>query len=324
MRRREFISLVSGATAWSLAARAQQPAMPVIGFLSGRSPGEAAIALGAYRQGLADVGYIEGKNFTIEYRWAEGRYDRLTALAAELVGRRVALIAATGGSELAAKMATTTIPVVFTTGADPVYLGLVASLNRPSGNVTGVTFLASGLGAKRLELLRYFVPNATAIAMLVNPNYPATAAEVDDVQAAARALGLRVNVLNAWTNSGIDAAFTTLGRERPDALFVGGDPFLLGQRDQLVPLSATHTLPTIYPQREYVDAGGLMSYGTSIPNGYRQAGVYSGKILGGTKPAELPVLQPIKFDLVINLKTARMLGLTIPTTLLATADEVIE
>ncbi len=205
MRRREFISLVSGATAWSLAARAQQPAMPVIGFLSGRSPGEAAIALGAYRQGLADVGYIEGKNFTIEYRWAEGRYDRLTALAAELVGRRVALIAATGGSELAAKMATTTIPVVFTTGADPVYLGLVASLNRPSGNVTGVTFLASGLGAKRLELLRYFVPNATAIAMLVNPNYPATAAEVDDVQAAARALGLRVNVLNAWTNSGIDA-----------------------------------------------------------------------------------------------------------------------
>ena len=325
MRRREFISLLGGAAAtWPLAAGAQQPAMPVIGFLSGRSPREAAIALDAYRQGLADVGYIEGKNFTIEYRWAEGWYDRLPALAAELAGRRVALIAAVGGSELAAKAATDTIPVVFTTGADPVHLGLVASLNKPSANVTGVTFLASGLGAKRLELLRYFVPNATAIAMLVNPNYPATAAEVDDVRAAARSLGLRVNILNAWTRSEIDAAFVSLGRERVDALFVGGDPFLLGQRDHLVPLSATHTLPTIYPQREYVDAGGLMSYGTSIPNGYRQAGVYSGKILGGAKPAELPVLQPTKFDLVINLKTARMLALTIPTALLATADEVIE
>ena len=231
--------------------------------------------------------------------------SRLPALAAELAGRRVALIAAVGGSELAAKAATDTIPVVFTTGADPVHLGLVASLNKPSANVTGVTFLASGLGAKRLELLRYFVPNATAIAMLVNPNYPATAAEVDDVRAAARSLGLRVNILNAWTRSEIDAAFVSLGRERVDALFVGGDPFLLGQRDHLVPLSATNTLPTIYPQREYVDDGGLMSYGTSIPNGYRQAGVYSGKILGGAKPAELPVLQPTKFDLVINLKTAR-------------------
>jgi putative ABC transport system substrate-binding protein len=325
LKRRELITLLGGAVAaWPLAARAQQPAIPVVGFLSGRSPGEAATALGAYRQGLGDVGYIDGKNFTIEYRWAEGRYDRLPALAAELVGRRVAVIAATGGSELAATTASTTIPVVFTTGADPVELGLVASLNKPGGNVTGVTFLASGLGAKRLELLRYFVPNATSIAMLMNPNYPATAAEVDDVQAAAHALGLQINVLNARTSSEIDAAFATFRRERPDALFVGGDPFLLGRRDQLVPLAATHTLPTIYPQREYVDAGGLMSYGTSIANGYRQAGAYTGKILAGAKPAELPVLQPTKFDLVINLKTAKALGLVMPNALFVAADEVIE
>jgi putative ABC transport system substrate-binding protein len=324
MRRREFIGLLGGAAvAWPLTLRAQQ-AMAVVGFLSGRSPSEAATALGAYRQGLGDIGYIDGKNFTIEYRWAEGRYGRLPALAAELVSRRVAVIAATGGSELAAKTVPATIPVVFTTGGDPVELGLVTSLNKPGGNVTGVTFLASGLGAKRLELLRYFVPNANAIAMLMNPNYPATAAEVNDVQAAARSLGLQINVLNARTSSEIDAAFATFRRERPDALFVGGDPFLLGQRDQLVPLVATHTLPTIYPQREYVDAGGLMSYGTSIANGYRQAGAYTGKILAGAKPAELPVLQPTKFDLVINLKTAKALGLVMPNALFVAADEVIE
>jgi putative ABC transport system substrate-binding protein len=275
---------------------------------------------------LGEVGYIEGKNLTIEYRWAEGRYDRLAALAADLVGRQVAVIAATGGeaSGLAAKAATATIPIVFTMGGDPVELGLVASLNKPGGNVTGVTFIVGDIGTKRLELLRQLVPKATAIAMLVNPSYPATSAEVRDVQAGARSLGLEIKLLNASTGREIDAALATFVRERPDALFVGGDPFLLGQRNQLVLLAARHTVPTTYPQREYVDAGGLMSYGTSVPNGYRQAGVYTGRILRGAKPAELPVLQPTKLELVINLKTANALGLNVPDKLLALADEVIE
>jgi ABC-type uncharacterized transport system substrate-binding protein len=324
MRRRTFITLVgSAAAAWPLAAGAQQ-AMPVIGFLSGRSPPEAASALGAFRQGLGDVGYIENKNVSIEYRWAEGRYDQLAGLAADLVSRRVGLIAAVGGAELAAKTATATIPIVFTTGGDPVELGLVARLNKPGGNITGVTFLASDLGAKRLGLLRQFAPNANAIAMLMNPDYRATAGEVRDVQAAARSLGMQVNVLNANTTRAIDAAFATFGRERPDALFIGGDPFLLGRREQIVPLAASHNLPTIYPQREYVDVGGLMSYGTSLTDGYRQAGAYAGKILAGARPDALPVLQPTKFDLVINLATSKALGLTIPDKLLALADEVIE
>jgi putative tryptophan/tyrosine transport system substrate-binding protein len=325
MRRREFLGLLGGApvTAWPLTARAQQP-MQVIGFLSGRSLGEAASSVGAFRQGLSDAGYVEARNVTIEYRWAEGRYDRLPEMAAELVGRQVAVIAATGGAELAAKAATATIPIVFTTGGDPVELGLVASLNRPGGNLTGVTFLASDLGAKRLELLRQFAPNAKTIAMLMNPTYQPTAAEVRDVQAAARTLGLKINVLNASTGGEIDTAFATLERERPDALIVGGDPILLGRRDQVVPLVAGHTLPTIYPQREYVDAGGLMSYGTSLIDGYRKTGVYTGRILAGTIPAALPVLQPTKFDLVVNFKTAKALGLAIPNALLVAADEVIE
>jgi ABC-type uncharacterized transport system substrate-binding protein len=325
MRRREFLGLLGGATvtAWPLTAGAQQP-MQVIGFLIGRSLGEAASSVGAFRQGLSDAGYVEAKNVTIEYRWAEGRYDRLPEMAAELVGRQVAVIAATGGAELAAKAATATIPIVFTTGGDPVELGLVASLNRPGGNLTGVTFLASDLGAKRLELLRQFAPDAKTIAMLMNPTYQPTAAEVRDVQAAARTLGLQINVLNASTGGEIDTAFATLERERPDALIVGGDPILLGRRDQVVPLAAGHTLPTIYPQREYVDAGGLMSYGTSLIDGYRKTGVYTGKILAGTIPAALPVLQPTKFDLVVNLKTAKALGLAIPNALLVAADEVIE
>src|SRR5262245_34083726 len=317
MKRRAFIKLL-GATsaAAAIPARAQKPAIPVIGFLSGRSPAEAASAVGGFRQGLNDVGYVEGKNVTIEYRWAEGRYYRLPALAAELVGRRISVIAATGGSELAAKTATNTIPIVFTTGGDPVELGLVASLNKPDGNVTGVTFLASDLGTKRLGLLRQFAPNATAIAMLMNVNYPPTAGEVRDVQVAAQSLGLRINILYATTSSEIDAAFETFRHQRSDALFIGGDPFLLGQRDRVVPLAASHTLPTVYPQREYVDADGLMSYGTSVANGYRQAGAYTGKVLAGAKPDTLPVLQPTKFDLVINLKTARQLGIEMPPALL--------
>jgi putative tryptophan/tyrosine transport system substrate-binding protein len=324
MRRREFLSLLGvTATAWPIAVRAQ-PAMPVIGFLSGRSQGEATSTTGAFRQGLSDAGYVEGKNVTIEYRWAQGRYDQLPAMAADLVDRQAAVIFASGGAELAAKAATTTIPIVFTTGGDPVELGLVASLNRPSGNLTGVTFLASDLGAKRLELLRQFAPNAKTIAMLMNPTYQPTTAEVRDVQAAAHTLGLQINVLNANTSGEIDTAFALLGRERPDALIVGGDPILLSHRDQVVPLAAAHTLPTIYPQREYVDAGGLMSYGTSLIDGYRKTGVYAGKILAGIKPAALPVLQPTKFDLIVNLKTAKALGLATPNALLVGADEVIE
>jgi putative tryptophan/tyrosine transport system substrate-binding protein len=325
MRRREFLGVLGGtaAMAWPIATRAQ-PAIPVIGFLSGRSSSEAASTTGAFRDGLRDAGYIEGGNVTIEYRWAEGHYDRLPAMADDLVSRQVAVIAASGGAEMAAKAATATIPIVFTTGGDPVELGLVASLNRPGGKLTGVTFLASDLGAKRLELLRHFAPNAKKIAMLMNPIYQPTALEVRDVQAAARTLGLQIDVLNASTAGEIDAAFVTLEHDRPDALIVGGDPILLGMRNQLVQLAASHTLPTVYPQREYVDAGGLMSYGTSLIDGYRKVGVYTGKVLAGTTPAALPVLQPTKFDLIVNLRTARALGLDTPNALLVSADEVIE
>jgi putative tryptophan/tyrosine transport system substrate-binding protein len=325
VKRRDFITLVGAAAgAWPIASLAQQQEVPVVGFLSGRSLAEAAATADAFRRGLREAGYLDAKNVSIEYRWAEGKYERLPILAAELVSRQVAVIFATGGAELAAKSATSTIPIVFTTGGDPVELGLVSSINRPEGNMTGVTFLASGLGEKQLDLLRQFAPNASRIALLVNPDYRPTTAEIRDVQTGASKLGLDVHVLNASTDLEIDTAFVAIGRARPDALVIGGDPVLLGKRKQIISLAANHALPTIYPQREYVDAGGLMSYGTSLLDGYRQTGIYTGKILTGIKPAALPVMQPTQFDLVINLRTAKALGLAMPNTLLVTANEVIE
>jgi putative tryptophan/tyrosine transport system substrate-binding protein len=300
--------------------------MPVVGFLSARSPGESASALAVFRQGLGESGYFEGKNVVVEYRWAEGQYDRLPALAAELVSHQVAVIAATGGepSPLAAKAAATTIPIVFSLGGDPVEAGLVASLNQPGGNLTGTTLMAVEMAPKRLDILRQLIPNASTVAILVNPKYQTTAAEVRKVEDAARALGIKMSVLNASTEDEIDTAFATIVQQKADALIIGTEPFLLGQRDQLVRLAARHSIPTIYFVREFVDAGGLLSYGPSVANGYRQVGIYTGRILGGAKPAELPVLQPTSFQLFINLKTARALRLNVPATLLATADEVIE
>jgi putative tryptophan/tyrosine transport system substrate-binding protein len=326
MNRREFITLLGAAAAWPLAVRAQQPAMPVIGFLSARSSGEAASVVHAFRQGLGEAGYVEGRNVIIEYCWAEGRYERLPALAAELVRRQVAVIAATGGdpSPLAAKAATATIPIVFTMGCDPVEAGLVTTLSRPGGNVTGTTLMGVELGPKRLELVRQLIPNANTIAMLVNPNFPQASAEVRDVQAGARSLGLQTDVLNASTAGDIDEAFAKIAKRKSNALIVGTDPFFLAQRDQLARLAAHHAVPTMYHLREFVEAGGLISYGPSIVAGYRKAGVYTGQILNGAKPADLPVWQPTSFLLSINVKTAKALGLQIPAQILALADEVLE
>jgi putative ABC transport system substrate-binding protein len=325
-RRKFLATLGSAAAAWPLGARAQQPAMPVVGFLSARSPREAASVLQAFLQGLREAGYFEGKNVTIEYRWAEGHYDRLPALAAELVQLQVAVIAATGGepSPLAAKAATSSIPIVFTAGGDPVEAGLVASLSRPGGNVTGTTIMGIEMGPKRLDLIRQLVPNATSVAMLVNPKFPLGSIEARDVQGATRSLGMQFNVLYASTEGEIDVAFEDIIRQRINILIIATDPFLLGQRDQLVGLAARYAVPTMYFLREFAEAGGLMSYGPDIANGYRQAGVYTGRILSGAKPASLPVLRPTHFLLILNLKTTRALGLAVPDRLLALADEVIE
>jgi putative ABC transport system substrate-binding protein len=326
MRRRDFISLLSSAAAWPLAARAQQPAIPVIGFLDIRSPDTLMEdRLRAFRQGLKDTGYVERENVAIEYRWAENQVDRLPALTAELVrGKAAVIVAISPAAALAAKAATTTTPIVFLINDDPVRLGLVASLSRPGGNLTGINILTAELAAKRLELLRELVPGAARIAVLANPTNSAAETTVRDAEVAARALGLQIQAFNVSTIREIDAAFATFVRERPDALFVAGDPFLTGRRVQLAQLAAFHRFPATYSLREYVEAGGLMSYGPSIADAYHQISVYAGRILKGAKPADLPVVQSNKFELVINAGTAKMFGLTVSPTLLSTADEVID
>jgi putative tryptophan/tyrosine transport system substrate-binding protein len=327
MKRREFLGVLGGAAvAWPFAAHAQQPATPVIGFLHGASPEGYAPMVTAFRQGLKEAGYVEGHNVAIEYRWAEGHYDRLPALAADLIRRQVAVIV-TGGTPpaFAAKAATSTIPIVIAVGIDPVQVGLVASLNRPGGNVTGLAILTVELAAKRLELLHELLRTATVVAMLVNPTNPLTEPESRGVLDAGRSLGLQLHVLNASTESEIDTAFRTLVELRADALVVSVDLFLNNQRAQIVALAARHAVPAIYGLRESATAGGLMSYGNDLADFYRQSGIYAAaKILKGAKPADLPVVQPTKFEFVINMKTAKTLGLDVPLGLSAAADELIE
>jgi putative tryptophan/tyrosine transport system substrate-binding protein len=327
MKRRAFLTLLGGAAgAWPLAARAQQPAMPVIGFLHSQSPDGFTEPLRAFRQGLKDTGYVDGENVAIEYRWADNQNDRLPALAAELVRRRVAVIATFAApAALAAKAATTTIPIVFNSGDDPVRLGLVASLARPGGNLTGINFFVGELAAKRLELLRELVPGATRVALLFDRAVgQMNETTLGDVEAAARRKELQIQALNVQGSREITAAFATFARDRPDALFVGPGPFFTSRRVQLALLAAVHRVPAMYPLRVFAEAGGLISYGASLTDAYRQVGAYAGRILKGAKPADLPVVQSSKFELVINAETARILGLDVPPTLLSVADEVIE
>ena len=327
-RRREFITLIGGAAAaWPLAARAQPPAMPVIGFVSGRAPEASARHSAAFRKGLGEAGYVEGQNVTVEYHWLSGQYDRLSSVMADLVSRRVAVIATPGSNpaSLAAKAATSAIPIVFGVGQDPVKLGLVASLARPAGNATGINFFVGETIAKRLGLLRELVPKAARIVVLVNPSNAANAeAMLRDIPEAARAIGLQFQILNASTNREIEAAFATVVRDRADALVLAPDGFFVSRSVQFATLATRHGIPTAHPAREAVEAGGLMSYGTDPLDMFRQVGVYTGQVLKGAKPADLPVLQSTKFEFVINLQTARALGLEVPPQLLASVDEVIE
>jgi putative tryptophan/tyrosine transport system substrate-binding protein len=327
MRRREFIAVISGAVTWPLVAQAQQP-MPVIGFLNAASPGPLRQQIIAFLGGMKESGYVEGQSVAVEYRWAEGQYDRLPALVADLVRQQVSVIVSGGGAPavLAAKAATTTIPIVFSLGTDPVGLGVVVSLNRPGGNITGVYQFTSGLEAKRLGLLHEMVPKATTIAVLVNPNYTDAESQLRDAQEAATRLGMQLVVVRANAESDFAAAFSTLVRQQAQALLVCSSPFFNARRQQLVVLAARHSMPAIYEWREITEAGGLMSYGTGLADAYRQVGVYAGQILRGAKPANLPmpVVQSTKFELVINLSTAKALGLEVPPTLAARADEVIE
>ena len=324
---RQFITLVGGAAAWPIAASAQQAAIPAVGFLGTTTPDDFADRVAAFREGLEEAGYIEGQNVAIEYRWPEGHYDRLPMLAADLVRRQVAVIAAVGGepSSLAAKAATATIPIVFSIGRDPVKLALVASLNRPGGNITGVNFFQSELGVKRLGLLHELLPKATAIGMLINPNFADAEIDLKEVQEAARPLGLQIHVLRASTGAEIDTAFATLVQQKVDGLVLANDAFFYGPaRRQLIALAARHAIPAVYFFREFAVDGGLMSYAPSLLQAYHQVGIYTGKILKGAKPADLPVQGPTKFELVLNMKTAKALGLEVAPMLLALVDEVIE
>jgi putative ABC transport system substrate-binding protein len=323
--RRDFITLLGGAAAWPLAARAQQAAMPVVGFLNTRVPGADPHLLAAFRRGLKETGYVEGQNVTIEYRWAYNQYDRLPALAADLVRRQVTVIAAIGSpSAPAAKATTTTIPIVFIIGFDPVEVGLVTSLNRPGGNLTGVTVLGVELGSKRLELLHELAPTANIVAALVNPNTPAAETQSTDLQTAARSLGLKLHVLHASSERDFDTVFASLLQLGAGGLVVGNDTFFSTRSEQLAALALRHGVPAIFQYRGFVEAGGLMSYGGDLADNYRLTGVYTGRVLKGENPADLPVMQSTKVQLIINLKTARALGLTVPLSLLGRADEVIE
>ncbi len=328
IKRREFIPLIGGAaaTVWPLAARAQQAAVPLVGFLGSTSPGPWVRFVDAFRVGLKETGFVDGHNVAIEFRWAQGEYDRLPELAVDLVRRQVAVLVATGGQPtiMAAKAATSTIPIVFTLGSDPVKLGLVASLARPGGNVTGVNLFTATMDGKRLGLLHAMVPAAETIVALVNPKNPTTPERLKEIEVAARTIGRQLQYLRASTLQELAAAFAALGRMRAGALFVGADPFFNTQRDTIVALAASHAIPAIYEQRDFAVAGGLMSYGTDFAASYRQAGVYVGRILKGEKPAELPVVQSTKFEFIINLKTAKALGLDVPPSLSAQADEIIE